>query len=73
MNTVTEHKFVCLMHSEVKQTEMSKNVKVWYRERFIGVPIKENGWFKNPKLPNGLGGEVLFFFFLILLINLFFN
>lgn len=25
MNTVTEHKFVCLMHREVKQTEMSKS------------------------------------------------
>lgn len=25
MNTVTEHKFVCLKHREVKQTEMSKS------------------------------------------------
>ena len=25
MNTVTEHKFVCLMDREVKQTEMSKS------------------------------------------------
>ena len=24
MNTVTEHKFVCLMHSEAKQTETSE-------------------------------------------------
>ena len=32
--------------------QISWNVGVWSRERFIAGPIKENGWlvFKNPKL-----------------------
>ena len=48
--------FVCLIHSEAKQTETS----VWSRERFIAGPSKENEWLllRTPKVPDGFQGEV---------------
>ena len=52
---VIEHRFVCLTHSEAKQT----NVRVWSRERFTVGPTKESGWlrFKTPELPSDFGGK----------------
>ena len=47
---VTEHKFVCLMHSEAKQYQ---NVGVWSREMFIAGQSKEKGggWAHAPQTP----------------------
>ena len=53
--SVTECKFMCLMHSEAKQTEMSEF-------RAEKEPSSEKGWLLPPEAPNSLQGFSKAFF-----------